>query len=218
MSKRFDLIVFDWDGTLMDSAAAIVAAIQSACRDLGVAEPTEDRARHVIGLGLVDALRIAVPDLVAEQYGDMVAAYRRHYLAGDQALTLFRGTLPMLESLNASGVALGVATGKSRVGLERALDTTTTRQYFRSTRCADECFSKPHPQMLHEIMEEVGAVPERTVMIGDTTHDLQMAAAAGTAAVAVTFGAHPKEQLLAHPLAAAFDSTWELSAWLHANA
>lgn len=218
MSGKFDLIVFDWDGTLMDSAAAIVAAIVAASVDLGIEPPSEERARHVIGLGLGDALRLAVPQLDASRYEAMVAAYRRHYLAGDGGLRLFEGVDALLDNLRDRDKLLAVATGKSRVGLDRALSNTGTALQFHATRCADECFSKPHPQMLIELMEELGVAPERTLMVGDTTHDLQMAAAAGTPALAVSYGAHPADVLVQHHSLAQLDSPAGLARWLLENA
>ena len=214
MARQFDLIVFDWDGTLMDSTAAIFAAIQGAARDLGLAEPSIERASHIIGLGLADALMHALPDLPRERYRDVAERYRHHYLARDQELTLFGGVEAMLDQLAACGHALAVATGKSRLGLDRALDHSGLRPRFLATRCADECHSKPHPQMLEELMRELGTTPARTLMIGDTTHDLNMAIAAGTGAVGVSYGAHPREQLDAlGPLYCA-DTVDALAAWL----
>ena len=214
MARRFDLIVFDWDGTLMDSTQAIVAAIQGAARDLGLPEPPVERASHIIGLGLVDALMHALPDLPRERYRDVAERYRHHYLSRDHELSLFDGAEALLDQLSAAGHVLAVATGKSRAGLERALDHSGVRSRFFATRCADECHSKPHPQMLEELMQESGASPERTLMIGDTSHDLQMAIAAGTDAVAVSYGAHPREQLVAlSPLYCA-SNVGELAAWL----
>lgn len=218
MAGKFDLIVFDWDGTLMDSAAAIVAAIGAACIDLGIEPPPEPRARHVIGLGLGDALRLAVPQLDASRYDEMVAAYRRHYLASDAGLRLFAGVDELLGDLHGRDKLLAVATGKSRIGLDRALSTTGTAHRFHATRCADECFSKPHPQMLIELMDELGVPPERTLMVGDTTHDLQMAAAAGTPSLAVSYGAHPANVLTQHPAVAQLDSPAALAQWLLENA
>ncbi len=218
MAERFDLIVFDWDGTLMDSAAAIVRAMQAAARDLDLPPPPEARARYVIGLGLGDALRHAVPDLEEAAYPRMVERYRHHYLSSDHELSLFEGVDALIDALAARGHLLAVATGKSRVGLERALGHTGLGRYFHATRCADECFSKPHPAMLEELMDELGVAPERTLMIGDTTHDLQMAKNARTAGLAVGFGAHPVEVLVAESPLACVHTPSELAGWLLANA
>jgi len=211
---KYELVVFDWDGTLLDSAGAIVLAIQSACRDLGLAIPDDARARHVIGLGLADALRHAVPDLPPEGYQSMVERYRFHYLSGDHQLTLFPGVREMLARLQAAGHILSVATGKSRQGLDRALDHSGLRPLFQASRCADECHSKPHPQMLDELMAEFGVAAGSTVMIGDTSHDLLMASNAGVASLAVTYGAHPHEHLLEHKPLACLHSVRELDQWL----
>lgn len=211
---KYQLIVFDWDGTLLDSAAAIVRAIQAACRDLDLPVPDDARARHVIGLGLVDAMRHAVPDLAPENYQAMAERYRYHYLSGDHALTLFAGVPEMLARLHQAGHALAIATGKSRLGLERALDHSQLRPYFMASRCADECHSKPHPQMLEELTAEFGIAPAATVMIGDTSHDLLMARNAGVDSLAVTYGAHPHEHLLEHGPRALLDSVPELDRWL----
>lgn len=218
MAKRFELVVFDWDGTLMDSAAAIVTAIQSACRDLGLPEPTDAQARHVIGLGLEDAMRLAVPALAASDYPRMVERYRHHYLSRDHELTLFSGVPELIRELKDAGHFLAVATGKSRVGLARALEVSGLGPHFHATRCADECFSKPHPQMLEELMEELGVQRQATVMIGDTTHDLLMAANAGVASLAVSYGAHEPDTLASQSPLATFSRVAELSAWLKANA
>lgn len=211
---KYELIVFDWDGTLLDSAGAIVQAIQSACRDLGLAVPDDSRARHVIGLGLVDAMRHAVPDLPADQYQAMVDRYRYHYLAGDHELPLFQGVPQMLERLHSAGHILAIATGKSRVGLDRALDHSGLRRLFQASRCADECHSKPHPQMLEELTAEFGIAATSTVMIGDTSHDLLMASNAGIDALAVTYGAHPHDHLLEYKPVACLHSVRELDRWL----
>lgn len=217
MTERFELVVFDWDGTVLDSAAAIVRSIFAACRDLGLPEPAEERARYVIGLGLGDALRHAVPDLPEHDYPRMVERYRHHYLASDHELTLFPGVAGTIEWLAAQDRLLAVATGKSRVGLNRALAHSGLGRFFHSTRCGDECFSKPHPAMLEQIMDELGVVPEQTLMIGDTTHDLQMARNAGVSGLGVTFGAHPAAALRAVEPLACVDTPHELDAWLRAN-
>lgn len=216
--KQFDLIVFDWDGTLMDSTATIVRCIQASAKDLGLAVPDHKTASHVIGLGLQDALHAALPDLDPKHYPRMAERYRYHYLAGDQKLTLFDGAYEMLAELSQQGYFLAVATGKSRVELNRALDATKVMSLFDATRCADETFSKPHPAMLQELTRELGQDMKRTVMIGDTTHDLQMAVNAGAAGIGVCYGAHPVDELQTlDPLYAA-DSIKDLHAWLTAHA
>ncbi len=217
MAERFDLIVFDWDGTLMDSAGAIVNAIMAACADLELPLPPVERARHVIGLGLQDALAHAVPELPRERYGQMVERYRHHYLSKDHELDLFPEAFEMIEWLSGQGRMLGVATGKSRVGLNRALAHTGLGRYFHSTRCADECFSKPHPAMLEEIMDELGVSRARTLMVGDTTHDLDMARNAGVAGLGVSFGAHPRDALASVSALEIVDSPSELARWLRQN-
>lgn len=216
--KQFDLIVFDWDGTLMDSTATIVASMQAAARDLGLPVPDVRAASHVIGLGLQDAMQRAMPDLDPKSYPRMVERYRHHYLSQDQSLTLFEGVHDMLADLAAQGYFLAVATGKSRVGLNRALNTAGLMSVFDATRCADETFSKPHPAMLHEITRELGQDLRRTVMIGDTTHDLQMASNAGAAAIGVHFGAHPRDELQAMSPMFGADSIADLHAWLNEHA
>ncbi len=218
MAKQFELIVFDWDGTLMDSAAAIVHSLIAACRDLDIAPPSEDRARHIIGLGLQDALRTAVPGLDPHRYVEVAQRYRVHYLAQDDGLQLFAGAEDLVRLLAGRGHLLGVATGKSRLGLDRALGASGLGGCFHATRCADECHSKPHPQMLEELMEEFAVAPENTLMIGDTTHDLLMAKNAGVASLAVAYGAHPRAGLEAEGPLYCADSVAELKAWLLANA
>jgi len=188
--EQFDLIVFDWDGTLMDSTAHITRSIQAACRDLGVPVPGDEAASYVIGLGLREALQMAVPTLDPADYPRLVERYRVHYLTKEPATQLFAGVREMLTELRDLGFLLGVATGKSRVGLNRALADARLTSLFDGTRCADETFSKPHPAMLHELTRELGQDAGRTVMIGDTTHDLQMALNAGIAGVGVGYGAH----------------------------
>lgn len=218
MAKRFELLVFDWDGTLLDSAGAIVEAIKAACRDLDLPEPSDERARHVIGLGLGEALRHAVPELPEDCYPQMVDRYRHHYLSRDHELSLFDGAAELIAELSEAGFLLAVATGKSRVGLDRALKVSGLGAYFQASRCADECFSKPHPQMLDELMAEFAVLPARTLMIGDTTHDLQMARNAGVAGLAVAYGAHPASALDALEPLARLHEVEELAAWLRTHA
>jgi len=216
--RRFDLIAFDWDGTLFDSTAMIVRSIQQACRDIGVAVPSDDAAAYVIGLGLHDALKHAVPGLPEARYPELGQRYRHHYFASQHEISLFEGTLAMLHALKERHHFLTVATGKTRRGLDEALAHTDLRGLFDASRTADETFSKPHPRMLQELMAEFGVTPERTLMVGDTTHDLQLAANAGAASVGVSYGAHDHEAFAPlNPLFVAH-STRELHDWLLAHA
>lgn len=216
--KLYDLIVFDWDGTLMDSTVHITRSIQAACRDLGLPVPDDASASYVIGLGLRDALQIAAPTLDPADYSKLADRYRNHYLTGDPAIELFGGVRGMLEDLRKAGFLLAVATGKSRAGLDRALAAVGVGDLFDVTRCADETLSKPNPRMLNEVMDTVGQMPGRTVMIGDTTHDLQMALNAGTASIAVTYGAHPEAPLLELSPQFCAHSVAELADWLTIHA
>jgi phosphoglycolate phosphatase len=195
LSRQFDLLVFDWDGTLFDSTALITRCIQAACRDLGVAVPTDRDASYVIGLSLVDALRHAAPALPQDRYPELVRRYQHHYFNDQHEITLFPGIAELLTELKERNHWLAVATGKSRRGLDEALRHSAVGPLFDSTRTADETASKPHPQMLLELMRELGTEPERTLMIGDTSHDLQLAANAGTPSVAVAYGAHEPDHL-----------------------
>ncbi len=218
MSKRYDLIVFDWDGTVMDSTAIIAGSIQAACRDLDLTVPDDETAKHVIGLGLNQALRHAVPDAPEAMYEPLVARYRHHFLAQDQAIPLFEGARETIIELFDAGYALGVATGKNNAGLQRALESSGMKPYFHATRTADQTFSKPNPAMLFELMAELAVSAERTLMVGDTTHDLLLAQNAGVDVVAVAFGAHPAEQLQAlQPLALMHDFA-QLRTWFQENA
>jgi len=216
--RRFRLLVFDWDGTLADSTAIIAGALQLACRDLDLPVPDDAAARFVIGLGLVDALRHVAPTLPAADYQRLSERYRYHYLARDPEIPLFDGAREMLDELDARGFLLAIATGKSRVGLTRALAQQGLAHRFCASRCADEGFSKPHPDMLLNLMECCGVGAGETLMIGDTTHDLQLARNAGASALAVTYGAHDHAGLAdLAPLATAA-SIVELATWLRANA
>jgi phosphoglycolate phosphatase len=216
--KQFDLIVFDWDGTLMDSTATIAKAIQGAAKDLGLPVPSDQAASHVIGLGLMEAMQAVMPDIDPALYPRMVERYRYHFLAKDHELVLFDGVREMLAELSQQGYFLAVATGKSRVGLNRALNAVGLLSLFDATRCADETFSKPHPAMLQELTRELGQDMRRTVMIGDTTHDLLMANNAGAAGIAVEYGAHPLNQLEACKPVFSAKTVRELHDWLSANA
>ena len=214
MPKRFDLLVFDWDGTLMDSAACIASSLQAACADLGYAVPSDRDARYIIGLGLNDALAHVLPGVPATEYARVAERYRHHFLQRDSGTTLFSGAAEMLQSLHSGGCLLAVATGKSRRGLDRALAATGLAQYFHATRCADEGYSKPDPEMLHRLLDHLKIDSARALMIGDTTHDMQMAQAAGMERLAVTHGAHERCELLEYRPLACVGDCGELRAWL----
>ena len=211
---NFDLIAFDWDGTLFDSTQIIVSSIQLAVADVGGTVPSNEAASYVIGLGLMEALAHAAPDVPQARYPELGKRYRHHYAVHQNDITLFEGVLPLLLDLKERGHFLTVATGKSRRGLDEALQAVELKGCFDSSRTADETAGKPHPRMLHELMSEFGVKPERTLMIGDTTHDLQMALNAGCASVGVSYGAHePSAFELLKPRVVAH-SVPELQRWL----
>ena len=216
--RRFDLIAFDWDGTLFDSTAIITRCIQRAVVDVGGQEPSKEAASYVIGLGLMQALAHAAPDVPVEKYPELGQRYRHHYMVHQNDIVLFDGVLPMLVELKLRHHWLTVATGKSRKGLNEALHDLDLKGMFDGSRTADETDCKPSPIMLHELMQEFGVDADRTLMIGDTTHDLQMALNAGCASVGVSYGAHEpdafhdlKPKFIAHSVA-------ELRQWLLENA
>lgn len=216
--RRFELIAFDWDGTLFDSTQIIVRCIQSAVVDVGGSKPSDQAAAYVIGMGLMQALAHAAPDVPKEKYPELGARYRHHYTRHQDDLSLFEGVLPLLADLKARRHRLAVATGKSRRGLDEVLHTVQLAGLFDSSRTADETAGKPHPLMLQELMDELDIKPEHTLMIGDTTHDLQMAVNAGCASVGVSYGAHDHAEFAAlSPLFVAH-SVAQLHGWLLENA
>lgn len=212
--RQFDLIAFDWDGTLFDSTAIITRSIQRAVRDVGGTVPTDRDASFVIGMGLMQALAHAAPDVPKEKYPELGARYRYHYAMHQNDITLFDGVLALLHDLRQRKHVLAVATGKSRNGLNEALASASLKGAFDGTRTADETAGKPNPLMLHELMVEFDVAPERTLMIGDTTHDLQMARNAGCASVGVSYGAHEPDEF--HALQPVFigHSVLEVHQWL----
>ena len=216
--RRFDLIAFDWDGTLFDSTANIVRCIQAAVRDVGGTVPTDKEAAYVIGMGLMQALAHAAPDVPPEKYTELGNRYRFHYIQHQDDLSLFEGVLPLLNDLRERGHLLAVATGKSRRGLDEALHTVQLKGVFDGSRTADQTAGKPHPLMLQELMAEFDVAPERLLMIGDTTHDLQMAVNAGCASVGVSYGAHEPDAFHALQPLAVVHSVRELHDWLLNNA
>jgi phosphoglycolate phosphatase len=216
--SAYDLIVFDWDGTLMDSTRAISKSLQSACSDIGIAVPSDSDALYVIGLGLADTFRHVAPDLDEEGKRRLSERYRHHFLLREHEAPLYDGVRELLCDLHGRGRRLAVATGKARRGLERALDATGLRAWFEATRCADEGFAKPHPDMLLMLLDMTGVEPARAVMVGDTTHDLELAANAGIDAVAVSYGAHDEKLLATRPARARCGSVAELHRWLTTHA
>lgn len=218
MSRRFDLIVFDWDGTLADSTQMIVECIRLASAEAGLVVPAPAVASSIIGLGLREAITVLFDSISETQYQQLVERYRHHYFARDQQTLLFEGAALALAALKQQGFKLAIATGKGRNGLNRSLEGSGLKPYIDASRCADECFSKPHPQMLLELMDELDAAPDRTLMIGDTSYDLQMASNAKVASLAVCYGAHPLNELLPHKPVAHFDEFTKLNQWLIMNA
>ncbi|MEO6294120.1 MAG: HAD-IA family hydrolase, partial [Burkholderiaceae bacterium] len=188
--RQFDLIAFDWDGTLFDSTAIITLSIQAAVVDVGGAKPSDQDASYVIGMGLMQALAHAAPDVSPDKYPQLGERYKHHYSQHMNDISLFDGVLDMLNALKTNRHVLAVATGKSRRGLDDALQAVELKDIFHASRTADQTAGKPHPQMLHELMAEFNIPPERTLMIGDTTHDLLMAQNARCASVGVSYGAH----------------------------
>ena len=215
MNKTYELIVFDWDGTLMDSEARIVACMQRAARDTGVAEPSHEAARDIIGLGMGEAVQRLFPELGRSGVERLISAYRVHWL-GDQIVgtELFSGARELLQGLRGAGHLLAVATGKSRRGLDKALDESGLEGLFHATRCADETHSKPHPQMLEEILTDLDTTAADALVIGDTEYDMQMAGNARVDAVGVSHGVHSAERLLAQGALRCFDDLHQLSGWL----
>jgi len=216
-SRQFDLIAFDWDGTLFDSTTIITRCIQMAVRDVGGTVPSDKDASYVIGMALMQALAHAAPDVPKDKYPELGARYRHHYIAHQNDISLFQGVLPLLSDLKTRQHILTVATGKSRHGLDEALQAVELKGVFDSSRTADETAGKPHPLMLHELMAEFGVAPERTLMVGDTTHDLQMALNAGCASVGVSYGAHEPVAFDALQPRFVAHSVQELYDWLVAH-
>lgn len=214
MTKPFELIIFDWDGTLIDSQQNIVQCLQSMINDLKLPERTSDQLSNIIGLGLYEALTQLFPDHPEDLHKQMIDRYRYHFLSSEPS-TCFPGVDELLPSLVEDGYMLAVATGKGRAGLEKALDQTGFRQWFVSTRCADESRSKPHPQMLEEILDETGIERHKALMIGDTEYDMLMARHVSMASVGVSYGVHTTERLQQHDPLTILDDIRHLLNWLN---
>ena len=219
MVTPFKLLVFDWDGTLMDSEARIVTSFTAAIADVGAVPPADAVIRDIIGLALPQAMQQLVPDTDSALQQRLMDRYRHHYLYASQIPSqLFPGAADTVYELRQQGYLLAVATGKGRHGLNRALEETGCTDLFHATRCADETFSKPHPQMLLELMDELDVTPRDTLMIGDTEYDMNMARNAGTAALAVSYGVHVSARLLQCGALACVDSINEIKEWLRIRA
>lgn len=218
MSKQFDLIVWDWDGTLADSTGMIARALMQAAEEVGLPKPALEDARNVIGLGLQQSIRTLFGEISVNQAQALTKQYTLNYYAKEQEVPLFEGAQKLIGELSRRGFKQGVATGKGRRGLNSALQHSGVAKYFKETRTVDECFSKPHPQMLDELMDAFVVTPERTLMIGDSTYDLQMAQNADVPYLAVTFGAHSSEKLLKYHPKGIFNTFSDLSEWLLNNA
>lgn len=215
MSRRYNLLVFDWDGTIMDSQARIVACLQAAIVDLDIDYRNHQEVSNIIGLGLTEAINILYPGSDNSFHQNLIDRYRHHFLYADPTPTqLFNGAVELLHHLESEGYWLAVATGKGRVGLDKVLLETGLKDLFHITRCADETFSKPHPQMLEEVMEVLGCKPAETLMIGDTEYDMEMALNAGTAGLAVSYGVHELERLQRHNPVGHIDQLSDLQPWI----
>lgn len=211
--KSVELIIFDWDGTLMDSEAKIVNCFRKAVADVEIDYPGDEATRNIIGLGLKEALDILLPDHSDEMRQQVVERYREHFLHLDETqMPLFKGVEAGLKQLQSDSYSLAIATGKARIGLNRVLEHTQLGEYFVTSRCADEAISKPHPRMVLDILTETGVSADNAIVVGDTTYDIQMAHNAGTDALAVCYGVHNSEKLKAeNPVACVedFDSIIE---------
>jgi phosphoglycolate phosphatase len=213
MTDSIQCIVFDWDGTLMDSEAQIVHCLHASIADLGL-EPMDDATvRDIIGLGLREAIDALVPGRDADFHRAFVEAYREHWFTHEGS-DLFAGAREVLELLKSNDILLGIATGKARRGLIRVLGETGLHDYFDATRCSDEAVSKPHPQMLLDVMQELSVAPERTIMVGDTEYDMEMATNAGAAKIAVRSGVHTDDRLSRHNPLVCLDSVTDMPAWM----
>lgn len=208
----FDLVIFDWDGTLFDSVSQIVQSLQWAAQQYQI-ELAADAAKNIIGLGLPEAMQVLFP-----QYPDLQpqiqAEYSRHYVANSHTQQWFAGVDELLQQLDAQGVILAVATGKSRIGLDRVLAQTASAHRFRATRAADETLSKPNPLMLEQLLQQTGIAVERAVMVGDSSYDMQMAQQLGMPRIGVSYGVHSEQVLQQYEPLAVVHSVNELAHYL----
>lgn len=218
MKDKYDLIIFDWDGTLMDSEAKIVRCFEQAVYDVGLAYPGADAVRQIIGLGLKEAIDRLMPAISVAEAEQLAERYRQHFLFLDETTMAFFPEVEQgLKQLESFGYMMAVATGKARRGLARLLKENDMEQQFVATRCADEAFSKPHPKMLEDLLGQTGIEAGRAIMIGDTTFDMEMAINAGTDCLAVSYGVHDKQALLQYTPVDCLDSFAEVRDWLMRN-
>ncbi|MET0049486.1 MAG: HAD-IA family hydrolase [Candidatus Thiodiazotropha sp.] len=212
---KFRLLVFDWDGTIMDSEARIVACVEAAIKDLDLPVPSREAISNIIGLGLREAVHQLFPTGDDQLHLEIAARYRVHFFSAEVAPSeLFQGARQTLQTLNDLGYLLAVATGKGRQGLDHALQSTGLGPLFLVTRCADETFSKPHPEMLHQILDYTGMEPKEALMIGDTEYDLEMARNAGMPSLGVTYGVHTEDRLQKHQPLGCVDAVDQIPGWL----
>lgn len=215
MSSEFNLLVFDWDGTLMDSEARILDCVRATVTHLDLPPVSDKQIRNIIGLGLKEAVITLFPGAEDKLVAQVIDVYRRHFLAGDSTPSkLFSGVREVLLKLERRGYLLAVATGKGRPGLDQALQETGLGTLFHATRCADESFSKPHPDMLLQLLSELGVESSDTLMIGDTEYDMEMATNARTHGLAVSYGVHEAERLMRHNPLGCLDDISDLVPWL----
>lgn len=213
LTTAFELVIFDWDGTLIDSEAKIVSCMQTAMRDVGLPVLEPETVRNIIGLGMREALETLFPDESDTTYRQLTERYRDEFFSGESSLP-FEGVTETLARMAEQDYLLAVATGKGRNGLDKALQSTGFDQWFHASRCADETRSKPHPQMLEELLTELNVKPEKALMVGDTEYDLLMAQNAGIQSVAVSYGVHSVDRLLACDPAVCIHALTELPVWL----
>lgn len=213
----YQAVIFDWDGTLLDSTHHIVGALLGACRDLNLREPTREQAGWVIGLSLQAALHQLVPELRADQTDAFIARYKTHFTRLLSDMHLFDGQAQLLRDLHAQGVVLAVATGKSRRGLDHSIDQLGLHGLFQATRTADEARGKPDPDMLEQLLLELDLVPDAALMVGDTTHDVLMAKAAGVDSLAVSYGAHRASLLESAQPTALVGTVPDMQSWIRAR-
>ena len=209
--NNYKLIIFDWDGTLMDSIGRIVSSMQTAAAQCALVVPSNEQVKEIIGLSLPTALELLFPKNTDSQHEAMLTQYKYQYVKGDKTPTpLFDDALQLLSALKHSDKILAVATGKGRQGLQRVFDITDTEHFFHASRCAGEVLSKPEPDMLFSLLTELSVAPENAIMIGDTSHDMQMAQSAGIDRIGITLGVHNREILNKYKPKAVVDSLNEL--------